>query len=263
MPELIEVEQYRSAVDPLVGERLTGVDLVDPQFVRPDGAGASLQAAVGDRLVAARRHGKLLILDFGNSEPEMTMGLRFGMTGRLLVDGKGPIDRLEFSSGRNDPAWDRVRLSFGTTVVAVRDPRRLGSIEAEPDEERLGVDALQISAPLLAGILRGRRAPLKATLLDQQLVAGLGNLLVDDVVYEDGPDRLYTAFAEFNVNTRQGVLFDAETTTLIGGRTGFGSDGSPTPGDCLRSLATEKCRRPPSGCEAARERRRPGLRFQR
>ncbi|NDU79496.1 formamidopyrimidine-DNA glycosylase, partial [Actinomadura sp. DSM 109109] len=117
------------------------------------------------------------------------LGLRFGMTGRLLVDGMASIERLEYSSGRDVPAWDRVGLRFGDgTELRIRDPRRLGGVSLEPDEDRLGPDALSVTRDELAAALGSSAAPLKARLLDQARLAGVGNLLADEILWRAGLD---------------------------------------------------------------------------
>ncbi len=186
MPEIIEIEMYRRPLIALVGERLSGIELPDVHYARPVGADATLAAVRSTSLTAVRRVGKLLLLDHDGPDLQGTLGLRFGMTGRLLIDEVGPIDRLEYSSGRNDPAWDRVRLRYGDHVVAVRDPRRLGSIELEPEESLLGVDAWTISFEDLDAAMAGRSAPMKSFLLNQKAIAGLGNLLADEVLWRAG-----------------------------------------------------------------------------
>lgn len=193
MPELIEVEFYAGAVRSLIGQRLESVELPDPAYLRPPGASAEgLDALAGAELEAVRRIGKLLLLDLGRGEDATTLGLRFGMTGRILVDGSGPIEQLVYSTPRDESQWDRVVLFLGGARVAIRDPRRLGSIEVVPDESMLGPDAASLGVEDLAGALSGRTAPLKATLMNQSIIAGLGNLLVDEVLYRSGlaPTRI-------------------------------------------------------------------------
>ncbi len=111
------------------------------------------------------------------------------MTGRLLVDGRGPIERLEYSSARIEPGWVRFGLGFGGGGrLEVVDPRRLGGVELDPPEDRLGPDALAIGAAGLRAGLAASRAPVKAWLLDQHRVAGVGNLLADEVLWRAGID---------------------------------------------------------------------------
>lgn len=144
------------------------------------------RALEGWAFTAARRIGKLLLLD---TDGGPTLGLRFGMTGRLLVDGAAGVDRLEYSSLREQPAWDRVRLGFDDGGdLRVRDPRRLGGVLLDPDESRLGADATTVSAAQLGRILADSAAPLKARLMDQGRLAGIGNLVADEVLYRAGLD---------------------------------------------------------------------------
>lgn len=195
MPELIEVEQYREALDVLCGETVRSVDIPDSAFVRPREAPLEVfDALVGRTLASTSRHGKLLLAHFGTKD-DYVVGMRFGMTGRLLIDGVSPIETLEYASGRNDPAWDRAILDVGGHRVAMRDQRRLGSIELDPDTRQLGVEASTLTASALSGICTRRTKAIKAVLLDQALVAGLGNLLVDETLWQAGIDPRRSAGA--------------------------------------------------------------------
>lgn len=192
MPELIEVEYYRRALDPVVGQKLCSVTVTPQAFIRPPGTSVdAFSHLLGSVLTRTRRHGKLLILELTGEDGETgEVGLRFGMTGRLLIDDESPIDQLEYSSSRNDPAWDRAILQFDARV-AIRDQRRLGSIEVAPDESGLGPNAETLDRAVLGAIVARRRKSIKAVLLDQSLVAGLGNLLCDEVLWRCsiGPAR--------------------------------------------------------------------------
>lgn len=187
MPEIIEIEYYRRAAAVAVGQTVLGIDLPDPDYL----VGASLSeldaAIARSTLVGTRRLGKLLLLDFDSG---VSVGMRFGMTGRLIVDGSAPIEKLEYSSGRNDVAWDRFRLHLtggdGDGAMIMRDQRRLGNVSLDPDLERLGVDAWQIDADGLAAALGESTTALKARLLDQSKIAGLGNLLTDETLWRAG-----------------------------------------------------------------------------
>ena len=112
------------------------------------------------------------------------MGLRFGMTGRLFVDGAAGVERLIYSSDRAERTWDRfeVRFSDGGALV-MRDPRLLGWVELEPDETALGPDALSVSAAELRAALDGSSVALKTRLMDQRRLAGVGNLIADEVLW--------------------------------------------------------------------------------
>ena len=193
MPEGLEVEYYRRLADTVVGRRIRVVDAPDAWYVKGGVAPADVVAALeGRRITATRRIGKLLLVDTDGP----TLGLRFGMTGRLLVDGGAAIEHLEYSSRREDPAWDRFVLQFGTTRrpagdLRLRDPRRLGAVELDPTTDHLGVDLFDVTPTALTAALNGSAAPLKARLLDQSRVAGLGNLLVDEILWRArlAPDR--------------------------------------------------------------------------
>lgn len=183
---MIEVEAYRQAALRSVGRRITEVRAPDAWYLKGETTGARLQAGLGGRTVAdVTRTGKLLLIETDGA----TLGLRFGMTGRLLVDGQGPIDRLEYSSDRAEPGWIRFGLAFaGGGDLQVVDPRRLGGVQLDPPVERLGPDALSMRAATMRKGLARSRAPLKAWLLDQSRIAGIGNLLADEILWRAGID---------------------------------------------------------------------------
>jgi formamidopyrimidine-DNA glycosylase len=149
------------------------------------------RALIGHRFVSARRIGKLLVLE---TDGGPTLGIRFGMTGTLMVDGAAAVGELRYAPRRHDPKWDRwsARFDDGGTLV-VSDPRRLGGVLLDPDLSLLGPDAATITGSQLAGALRGSRAPLKARLLDQARVAGVGNLMADEVLWRAGLSPLRPA----------------------------------------------------------------------
>jgi formamidopyrimidine-DNA glycosylase len=125
-----------------------------------------------------------------------TLGVRFGMTGGLVVDHQEALDRLLYGPGIFDEKWVRAKVTFADGGhLALHDPRRFGSLELAPNEERLRPEALSITRNQLAHALAIRRAadaaPLKARLLDQERVAGVGNLLADEMLWRSGlsPER--------------------------------------------------------------------------
>jgi formamidopyrimidine-DNA glycosylase len=87
------------------------------------------------------------------------------------------------------PEWDRFALGFTDGgVLRMQDPRRLGGVLLDPDEEALGPDALSLTLTQLRSALADSAAPLKARLMDQHRVAGLGNLLTDEILWRAGLD---------------------------------------------------------------------------
>ena len=183
---MIEVERYRRLAERAVGRRVAAVDAPDTWFLKR-GLDPATAAAVlpGRTVTGARRVGKLLLLDTDGP----TLGLRFGMTGRLLVDDAVGVGELTYGSNRDVAAWDRFVLRFGDGGdLRIRDPRRLGGVELDPDTSRLGPDAAALTPAQLTRALAGSTAPLKTRLMDQTRVAGLGNLLVDEILWRAGLD---------------------------------------------------------------------------
>ena len=183
---MIEVETYRQVAERSVGRTVRKVDAPDDWYLKGGTTAAALRSAVTGQIVTGtRRIGKLLLLDTAGP----TLGLRFGMTGRLLVDGTGPIERLEYSSRRHDPSWIRFAVRFkGGGDLQMVDPRRLGGVTLDPGIGHLGPDALALKPAQLRAALAASRAPLKAWLLDQGRVAGIGNLLADEILWRTGID---------------------------------------------------------------------------
>jgi formamidopyrimidine-DNA glycosylase len=152
------------------------------------------------------------------------------MTGRLLVDGQANIEKLEYSSQRANPAWDRITFRFAKGDLRIRDPRRLGGVLLDPDEGRLGVDAATVGLAELRRLLESD-APVKARLMDQARLAGVGNLIADEVLWRAGIDptrpardlsgtearrlhrHLHAAFAEMSERggSHTGDLFTSRT----------------------------------------------------
>jgi formamidopyrimidine-DNA glycosylase len=219
VPELLEVERYRRLARRALHRPVVAVGAPDAWFLKGGLTAAALErAVVGRPLLAARRLGKLLLLDVDGGP---TMGLRFGMTGVLEVDGETGVDRLIHSSDRREPAWDRLVLHFADGGdLRVRDPRRLGAVELDPDESRLGVDATELRPRDLRAVLAGTPVPLKARLLDQRRVAGIGNLLADEVLWRAGLDPARPAGAVTETEQRRLLRHLRATLAELGARGG-------------------------------------------
>jgi formamidopyrimidine-DNA glycosylase len=186
VPELPEVETVRRALEPaLVGRTFAHVEISDPRVVRPLDpleVGAELQ---GERVAALDRRGKYLLVRF---ESGRVLLIHLRMTGSLRHVPRGRS--LEPPTG-NRHARAVVKLDDGSDVV-YRDVRRFGTwLLVEPGElaayldPRVGAEPLErtFNAERLRERLAGRRAPLKAALLDQRTLAGLGNIYVDEALW--------------------------------------------------------------------------------
>jgi formamidopyrimidine-DNA glycosylase len=182
MPELPEVETIRQKLEPhLVGRQFDRVEIADARLVRPFEPLAVAAELEGERVSALERRGKYLIVRF---ESGRSLLIHLRMTGSLRHASEGKL--------ADDPHRRAVvRLDDGSDV-AYRDVRRFGTWQLfEPGElepyldKRLGVEPLERSftARKLAQRLERRRAPIKAALLDQRTVAGLGNIYVDEALW--------------------------------------------------------------------------------
>jgi formamidopyrimidine-DNA glycosylase len=217
MPEMLEIELYRRSVLDTVGHIIDAVEALDDWWCRraPDVA----ERVVGCRVVDLRRHGKVLLVDTDGP----TIGVRFGMTGRLLVDGRSGVESLAYGAHADDGRWRRLRMlttGGGRTVRwDVSDPRRLGSVEIDPDLSSLGPDAWGIPVETLAERLARRQAPIKAALLDQAVLAGLGNMLADEMLWRAAiaPDRPARSLATDEVAALAGAIGVALPEMLTAG----------------------------------------------
>ncbi len=172
----------------MIGRRVASVEATRG-YLRSELSAQHLRDAIGELVVAdVRRVGKLLLLDLGSGagSTSTTVGLRFGMTGRLVVDGAAPIDQLLYTTSATDPSHQRFALGFDHGALAIVDPRRLGSVELAPDESVLGPDAFGVTAACVTTAMKGGHGPLKARLLDQSRLAGIGNLIADETLWRCG-----------------------------------------------------------------------------
>ncbi len=171
MPELPEAERARLQIDRALGREIVAVDDRDTYVCRPHAPGEIAAALVGRRLARSHRRGKFLWVETDDGGP--ILGLHLGMAGRIDVD--------------HPPApgnWDRFALEFaGGGRLALRDKRRLGRAILEPDFSHVGPDAAEVGREAFRRRIGRGTAPLKARLLDQRAIAGVGNLLADEVLW--------------------------------------------------------------------------------
>jgi formamidopyrimidine-DNA glycosylase len=191
MPELPEVESARSVIERAAINRLiVDVDDSDSYVCRPHGQGEIRSALTGHKLVAAHRRGKSIWCDVSPAQGDsVSLGVHLGMSGKIVVsspDGD-EIDGGDYwERGRppGDYRWSRFSVTFddGGRLMLI-DPRRLGRVVLDPDIDRLGPDATTISPAQFRRATTIGTAPIKARLLDQHAIAGIGNLLADEILW--------------------------------------------------------------------------------
>ncbi len=205
MPELPEVETIRRQLAPLVeGRRLLRVEILDPRWSRPLAPEELAEALVGRRVERLDRRGKYLLWRLSG---EVFLAQHLRMTGAVLCEPSP------------EPAHVRVRIELGAPSTAsvrggrlptastqprsprrrrlvIADPRRFGTGELLLGEEtmerffaaRLGLEPLdeRFTPEHLRALARGRAAPVKAFLLDQRRIAGVGNIYADEALFRAG-----------------------------------------------------------------------------
>ncbi len=192
MPELPEVETVRRGLLPVMeGRQILAAQVNRPDLRWPLPAQMA-QRLTGARVQALRRRSKYILADLSTGE---TLLVHLGMSGRMLVSG---AMLGQFHHDHPAPQkHDHVVLEMeGGARVTFNDARRFGAMDLMPTEAAeahpllapLGPDPLgnAFDGPYLAGRLHGRRTPVKAALLDQHIVAGLGNIYVCEVLYRAG-----------------------------------------------------------------------------
>jgi formamidopyrimidine-DNA glycosylase len=202
MPELPEVEVTRRRIAPiLLGRRIASVRTTAPSylFITPP---ARLRRALPGRTVTAlQRLGKYLLAKL---DDDRVLVVHLGMTGQLFADG-ATSPRLLSATARAAllPEEQKsfcpdvhthlvIRFDDGGPGVLLRDVRKFGKVmllgpgEQHERLSRLGVDALSVTGERLFAATRGRRVAIKAVLLDQSVLAGVGNIYADEALFLAG-----------------------------------------------------------------------------
>jgi formamidopyrimidine-DNA glycosylase len=186
MPELPEVETIARGVD----ARLRGDRIVEAWFgshrepfkTPPRSQAAALE---GRAILHVHRTGKHIVCELGlapGNDPDAQWIVHLGMTGRLLVTTpQAPVEPHTHA---------RLRLKSGRELRFV-DPRRFGRLEFRELKRGApfaaqGLEPLTIDSPAFAALFRGRRLPIKAALLNQSLLSGVGNIYADESLFRAG-----------------------------------------------------------------------------
>ncbi|MFZ3324486.1 MAG: bifunctional DNA-formamidopyrimidine glycosylase/DNA-(apurinic or apyrimidinic site) lyase [Methylocella sp.] len=191
MPELPEVETVRRGLEPvMVGARLDAVEQRRPdlRFPFPE---RFTERLTGLRVEALRRRAKYLIAELDGAD---VLVMHLGMSGSFRIQqarGTVPV------AGAKNSQHDHVAFDLSTGVrIVYNDPRRFGFMQLIPRPEfsahplfkNIGIEPLgdEFDGQVLARLLAGKRSSLKAALLDQSLIAGLGNIYVCEALHRAG-----------------------------------------------------------------------------
>jgi formamidopyrimidine-DNA glycosylase len=178
MPELPEVEMFKRYLDNTsLHERITNVEVQDSYVLKHVSARELIRRLKGRWFESSRRHGKHLFVRAGD---ELWLRLHFGMTGSL--------ENLKHDEVA--PKTARVIFCFSDNrLLAFDDQRKFGQIELINDVDEflqtrgLGPDALEITLSQFKTIVEKHRGAVKAILLNQKLIAGIGNLYADEILF--------------------------------------------------------------------------------
>ena len=225
MPELPEVETVRRGLLPVLEGGVIAraeVNRPDLRWPLPDRMAERL---TGHRVTALRRRSKYLLADLDSGE---TLLVHLGMSGRMLISG------AQIGGFHHDhPApqkHDHVVLHMENGArITFNDARRFGAMDLMPTETAdqhmllrvLGPEPFgnDFNAPYLATRLKGRKTPVKAALLDQRIVAGLGNIYVAETLYRAriSPLRLAGELTEPQVHALVPVIREALAEAIEAG----------------------------------------------
>jgi len=206
MPELPEAERARKTLQAVLGRRIVSVDDRDGYVCRPHAPGEIADALVGHELASTHRRGKFLWLE---TDDGPTLGLHLGMAGRIVLDPEA------------DSRWDRFTVGFedGGRFV-LRDKRRLGRALLNPDFSHVGPDAADVSREDFRRLIGRGRAPVKARLLDQHAISGVGNLLADQILWQAriAPGRIVSVLTDDDLDRLRRELRGAVRSAIrLGG----------------------------------------------
>ncbi|MBC7976096.1 MAG: bifunctional DNA-formamidopyrimidine glycosylase/DNA-(apurinic or apyrimidinic site) lyase [Myxococcales bacterium] len=184
MPELPEVETVRRSLAPAVGGRISSVwtSGMGLHMARKPPK-AKLQKLIGARITAVRRHGKYLLID---TDHEASILVHLGMTGRVRIhahaDAPEKHTHVVIGLGKRELRFSDARR-FGQVDVVVR-----GAEASHAGLAALGPDALDVAidVPAMLALAKAKRTMLKAFVLDQRVIAGVGNIYASEALWRAG-----------------------------------------------------------------------------
>lgn len=223
MPELPEVETVRRGLQQnAVGRKIVKVEVGRERTVRRTSREALIDGLTGTKITAAARRGKYLICDLDSGQ-KLMMHLR--MSGRLIIaepDAKRPphthvVMHLAKDKDIDSELWFVDPRTFGEVVVF--DPDLIKT--QMPDLANLGVDPLNVefSAEILQKLFKNRRGNLKALLLNQHVIAGIGNIYADEILHQAKlrPDRLPSRLTKVVLVRLCAVIIEVLTSAINAG----------------------------------------------
>lgn len=180
MPELPEVEVFKKYLDATsLNQKISDVEVKNAKILRGISIKRLKGALVGRSIKSTRRHGKYL---FANLSDGHWLVFHFGMTGYL-----------EYSKDEDDLPYSRVKIKLNNrSQLAYIDQRLFGQVSLAKDREsyikqkNLGPDALELDFPTFKNILLETRGYVKPVLMNQRLIAGVGNIYADEILFQSG-----------------------------------------------------------------------------
>lgn len=220
MPELPEVESVRRTLAPhLIGRKIIGVEVALDRIIKHPSVTEFCRAIKNSAINNILRRGKYLIFTFDNQK---LLIVHLRMTGALIAtesDAAPAYSKIKFSLSDGHYLWYTDIRTFGTLyLVNVGEAvvKGLSSLGPEPNKE-------QLKLAYLKTMFKKKKAPIKSVLLDQTVIAGLGNIYVDEALFLSGirPDRKANELADKEIKKLHKVIIEVIEQGIENGGTSF------------------------------------------